>query len=101
VLLEVDTLVTRLRQTVDAVHNEMEAVQIVQYRHVEGCGYGTLFLVPSDVDVFVVCAPVGKPVDQPWVGMNAKITGLSLVNILSKSVSPSPCGCSDLRLQLH
>ena len=62
-LLQVDALVAGLRQAVDGVHHEMEAVQIVQHRHVEGCGDGALFLVAADVDVVVVSAAVGQPVD--------------------------------------
>src|SRR5665647_2277637 len=68
-LLQVDTLVAGLRQAVDGVHHEVEAVQIVQHRHVEGRGDGALFLVAADVDVVVVGAAVGQPVDQPRVGM--------------------------------
>ena len=33
-LLQVDALVAGLRQAVDGVHHEVEAVQIVQHRHV-------------------------------------------------------------------
>jgi len=41
----------------------MEDDPIVQHRHVEGCGDGALFLVTADVDVVVVGAAVGQPVD--------------------------------------
>ena len=62
-LLQVDALVAGLRQAVDGVHREVEAVQIVQHRHVEGGSDGALFFIAADVDVVVVCAAVGQPVN--------------------------------------
>jgi hypothetical protein len=41
----------------------VEAIQFVQNRHVEGRSDGALFLVAADVDVIVVGASVGQPVD--------------------------------------
>jgi hypothetical protein len=41
-------------------------------RHVEGRGYRVLFLVAVDVNVIVVGAAVGQPVDQPRVGMEGE-----------------------------
>ncbi len=100
-LLQVDALVAGLRQTVDGVHHEMEAVQIVQHRHVEGRGNGALFLVAADVDVVVVGAAVGQPVDQPRVGMEGEddrfIPGEEFVEIRVGE----PVGVLGLRLQLH
>ena len=55
-LLQVDALVAGLRQAVDAVHHQVETVQIVQHRHVEGRGDGTFFLVAADVEIAVVGA---------------------------------------------
>src|SRR3984957_19679884 len=66
-LLQVDAPVAGLRQAVDGVDHEVKAVQIVQHRHVEGRGDGALLLVTTDVDVVVVRAAVGQPVDQPRV----------------------------------
>jgi hypothetical protein len=63
---------SRLWQAVDGVHHEVEAVQIVQRRCVEGRGDGALFLVAADVDVVVVDAAVGQPVDQPRVRMEGE-----------------------------
>ena len=64
-LLQGDSLVAGLRQAADGIHHEVEVVQIVQHRHVEERGDGTLFLVDADVDVVVVNAAVGQPVEQP------------------------------------
>ena len=47
----------------------MEAVQIVQHRHVEGGGDGAFFLVAAHMDVVVIGAAVGQPVDQPRIGV--------------------------------
>ena len=62
----------RSGQAVDGVHDEVEAVQIVQHRHVEGGGDRALFLVAADVDVVVVRAAVGQPVNQPRVAMEGE-----------------------------
>jgi len=43
-LLQVDAPVSGLGQAVDGVHHEMEAVQLVQHRHVEG-----VVIVPSSL----------------------------------------------------
>src|SRR5579871_4767178 len=50
-LLQVDAFFAGPRHAVNGVHHEVEAVQIVQDRHVEGGGDGALFLVAADVDV--------------------------------------------------
>ena len=88
-LLQVDALVSGLREAVDGVHHEMEAVQFVHHRHVEGRGDGAFFLVAADVDVVVVGAAVCQPMDQPWVSMEGEddrlILGEDLVEILCRS----------------
>ena len=70
---------------VNDVHYEVEAVQIVQHRHVERRGDGALFLVAANVDVVVVGAAVGEPVDQPRVSMEGEddrlVLGEELVEI--------------------
>ena len=97
----VDTLVTGLRQAVDGVHHEVEAIQVVQHRHVEGRGDGALFLVTADVKVAVVGAAVGEPVDQPRVAMEGEdhrpVLGEELVEVHVAQAM----GMLDLRLQLH
>ncbi len=64
-LLQGDSLVVGLRHAADCIHHEVEVVQIVQHRHVEERGEDTLFLVDANVDVVVVNAAVGQPVEQP------------------------------------
>jgi hypothetical protein len=60
-LLPVDSLLAGLRQPVDGVQDEVEAVQIVQHRHVEGGSDRTLFLVAAEMDVIMVgSAPLGE-----------------------------------------
>ena len=84
-LLQIDALVAGLRQTVDGIHHEMEAVQFVQHRHVERRGDGAFFLVAAHVDVVVIGASVGQPVDQPRVGMKGEddrlVPGEELVEV--------------------
>src|SRR3954454_18042213 len=54
---------------VDDVHGEVEAVDLVEDRHVEGRRGGALLLVATDVEVAVVGPLVGEPVDQPRVAV--------------------------------
>jgi hypothetical protein len=70
--LQVDALVPGLRQAVDGVHHKVEAVQIVQHRHVERRCDSAFLLITTDVDVVVVGAAVGQPVNQPRVGMEGE-----------------------------
>src|SRR5947207_2540954 len=62
-LLGVSGEVTELRHAVDHVAREMEAVEIVADDHVERCGRRPLLPVAANVDVVVVGAAVGQPVD--------------------------------------
>ena len=71
-LLQVSPLGTQLRQAVDYVHHQVEAIQIVKHGHVEGGGDRAFLFVAADVQVLVVGAAVGQPVDQPWVSMERK-----------------------------
>ena len=54
---------------VDHVDHEVEAVEIVEHHHVERRRRRPLFLVPANVQVARVRAPVGQPVDQPRVAV--------------------------------
>ena len=71
-LLQVDALVAGLRQAVDGIHHEVEAVQIVQHRHIKGCGDSAFFFVATDMDIVVISSSVGQPVDQPRVSMEGE-----------------------------
>jgi hypothetical protein len=50
----------------------MEAIQSIQDRHVERGGDGAFLLVTADVNVAVIGSPIGKPMDQPGVGMEGE-----------------------------
>jgi hypothetical protein len=100
-LPQVNALIAGLRQAVDGVHHEVKAVQIVQYRHVEGRGDGALFLVATAVDVAVVSTAVGQPVDQRWVGMEGEDHWLVLGEEGVKIHVAQPVWVFGLRLQLH
>ena len=60
-----------MRQPIDHVFHQVEAVQVILNPHVEGRRDGALFLVAADVQVAVGPA-VGQAVDQPRVSMEAK-----------------------------
>jgi hypothetical protein len=66
-LLQISTLGTQLRQAIDYVHDQVEAIQIVKYGHVEGGGDRALFFVSADVQVLVVGAAVSQPVEDSQV----------------------------------
>ena len=54
---------------VDDVDDEVEAVEVVEHDHVERRRRRALLLVAAHVQVRVVAAPVGEPVDQPRVAV--------------------------------
>ena len=61
--------VAERRDAVDHVDHEVEAVEVVQHHHVERRRRRALLLVAAHVQVGVVRAPVGEPVDQPRVAV--------------------------------
>src|ERR1700687_2466103 len=71
-LLHVTSPRLKLGQAVDRVTDQVEAIHLVQHRHVEWCGDGAFFLVAPYVRVMVFCSPVREPVDQPWVTVERK-----------------------------
>ena len=93
-LLEIGPLGTRLGQAIDRIHHQVEAVQVVHDRHVEGRRDRALFLVAPDVQVAVGPA-VGQPVDQPGVSVEGEDDVLVFreERIVIRCRS-SPCGCS-------
>ena len=74
-LLQVDAAVAGLRQAVNRVHHKVEAIEVVQHRHIKRGGDRAFFLVAADVDVPVIGASVGEPVDQPRVGVKGEDDG--------------------------
>jgi hypothetical protein len=56
------------RHTVDHVDHEVKAVEVVEHDHVERRRRGALVVVSANVEVVVVIAPIGEPVDQQRVG---------------------------------
>src|SRR5262245_50008068 len=62
----------QLRNAVNHITHQMEAVEIVTHTHVEGGGGCPLFLVPAHMQILMVGAPVGEPVNQPGVSVKCK-----------------------------
>ena len=62
-------LAPELGQAVDHVRHQMEPVEVVHDRHVERRADRPFFLVAAHVQVLVVGAAVGQPVDQPGVAV--------------------------------
>ena len=61
-LLQIGSLGTQMRQAINHVLYQVEAVQVVLYPYVEGRSDRALFLVAPDVEI-VVSPAVGQPVD--------------------------------------
>src|SRR5579862_2658855 len=53
-LLQMLTLASRLRQPVDDVHDEMEAVHVVQHGHIKRSGDRAFLLVSANVKIAVI-----------------------------------------------
>ena len=47
----------------------MEAIQIIHDTNVERRGGGTLFLIATHMQVFVIGSAIGEPVNKPWVAV--------------------------------
>ena len=68
-LADVSGAIREARHTVDDVDHEMEAVEVIEHDHVERRGGRPLFLVAADMQVVVIRAPIGEPMDQPGVAV--------------------------------
>jgi hypothetical protein len=79
---------------VDHVHHQVEAVEVVEHHHVERRRGRALLLVAAHVEVVVVGAPVGQPVDQPRVAVVGEDHRLVGGEQRVELASDSPCGCS-------
>jgi len=93
-LFEVRAEALQAGNAVDDVAGEMEAIQIVEYGHIERSGGGSLFLVTADVEIVVIGAAIGEAVNERGITVVGKDDGLSIVNRESKSRSGRPWGCS-------
>src|SRR5689334_23399158 len=71
-LLEIGCTGSELWQPIDDILNEMKAIELVQNDHVEWGRGRSLFLVSSDMQIFVVGSPVGQPVDQPGISVECE-----------------------------
>ena len=67
-LFQVVALGSQVREPVDHVLDQVKSIEAVLYPHVERGRDRALFVVPADMKVGVG-APVGEPVDQPWVAV--------------------------------
>ena len=83
------------RHPVDHVHDEVEAVEVVEHHHVERRRRGALLLVAAHVQVARGWS-AGRSAGGSATGSRGRrrSTGLSVVNSASNSRSGRPCGCS-------
>ena len=72
-LFEIGRSSAELRQAIERVTGgEVEAIEIVQHGHVERGGDRAFFLVAAHVQIPVVRAPIGQPVNQPRIAVIAR-----------------------------
>src|SRR5256885_14033795 len=77
-VLEVIAAAGELRQALDDVLDEVEAIHVVQHRHVEGGGDRAFLLVAAHMQVHVVPAAVGEAMDEPGIAVEGEDDGLVL-----------------------
>src|SRR6185503_4789655 len=71
-LLEISGLGSELRQAINGVGEQVKPVEMVFDRHVKRGGRGSFFLVTAHVQVPVVSAPIGQPMNQPGITMKSE-----------------------------
>src|SRR5215469_7632168 len=71
-LLSVSSPGSELRYAINHVADEMEAIEAVQYAHVERCRGGALFPVAAHVEVAMTLSPVGQPVNEPRIAVEGE-----------------------------
>jgi len=59
----------------DHIHDEVEAVEVVEHDDVEGRRRRALLLVATHVEVVVVLPSVREPVNEPWIAVIGKDDG--------------------------
>ena len=75
-LFEVRADPRKLRNAIDYVTRQMQAIELIQYGHVKRSRGGTLFFVASHVQVGMVPPAVSKAVDEPGVPVIGEHNGL-------------------------
>ena len=61
-----------LRHAVDHVHHQMKPVKVIEHDHVEWRGGRALLFVATHMQIMMVGAPVGQPVNQPRIAMEGE-----------------------------
>ncbi|MDB5387881.1 MAG: hypothetical protein JWM11_3527 [Planctomycetaceae bacterium] len=71
-LLQQQTLLASVWQSVNRVDRQMKAIEIVQNGHVKGRRDRPLFFVATNMDIVVVGPAIGQAVNQPGVCMECE-----------------------------
>ena len=94
-LPEVSPFVAQLRNTVDRVHHQMKAIEVIEHRHVKGGGGGAFLFVTTHVKIFMIGAAVSQAMNEPGIAVISKNDWLAGCEERIKVSDPtSPCGCS-------
>ena len=101
ILLHSDAALTGLRQAVDGIHHEVIAVHVIQHGHVEWRGDGTLLLVASHMNIFVIGPTIRQPVDQPRIAVKCENHRFVRGEQILEFPIAQPVRVFGIRLQFH
>ena len=77
-LLSVGGARTQSGHAVDDIGDQVKPIEVVQHDHVEGSGRRALFLVAAHVQVVMIRAAIGQPMDEqriPVIGKDDRLVG--------------------------
>ena len=86
---------------VDHIAGQVVAVDLIHYGHIEWGGRCTFFLVSAHVQVGVIGASIGEPVDQPRIPVEGEDNGLVSGKKGIEVAVGEPVGMLARRLQRH
>src|SRR6266481_1129825 len=58
-----------MRQAMECVYRQLEAVHIVAHHHIKGRGGCSFFFIATDMQIVVVMATITQPVYEPWIAV--------------------------------
>ncbi len=98
---QLDAPFARLRQAIDRVHHQMEAVELIQDCHVKWGRDCALLLVAANVNVVMVGPPVCETVNQPRIAVEGEDHMLVLGEKCVEDLIAQTVRMLALRLQFH
>src|SRR5262245_1904572 len=100
-LLRISSSGTQPGYAIDDVLDQMEAIHIIQDAHIKRRRRGSFFFIAAYVQVVVICACVGEPVDEPWIPMKCEYDRPIVREYRVEVLIAQPVGVLTLRLKRH